>query len=64
MKRIVKLNFPDDFEFPKEFDHGNCEPCPFFQEDDELSELDRCFTPAGSYACPFYGKAEDEVIEI
>lgn len=64
MKRTVILNFPDDFQFPKEFDHEHCKPCPFFQEDDELEEYDCCFVPAGSYSCPFYGKSENEEIEI
>lgn len=64
MKRTVIFNFPDDFEFPEEFNHEHCEQCPFYLVDDELEELDCCFAIAGDYACPFYGKSENEAIEI
>ncbi len=64
MKRKVNVNFPDDFQFPKEFNREQCEPCPFFQEDDELIELDCCFLSSFYYACPFYGKRDNEAIEI
>lgn len=64
MKRTVIFNFPDGFQFPEEFNREHCKPCPFYQEDDELEELDYCFTPTGNYSCPFYGKSENGEIEI
>lgn len=64
MKRTVIFNFPDGFQFPKYFNREHCIKCPFFREDDELIEYDDCFAPTGCYSCPFYGKSENEAIEI
>ncbi|WP_286154007.1 hypothetical protein [Sporofaciens musculi] len=64
MKRTVILNFPDGFQFPEEFNCEHCKPCPFYQVDNELEELDCCFASTNNYSCPFYKKSDNEAIEI
>ena len=63
MKRTVILNFPDDFQFPKKCDYKRCNSCPFFQTDNEDNDYDYC-SASDDDTCPFYGKAENEIIEI
>lgn len=63
MKRTVILNFPEDFQFPKKCNFKYCNPCPFFQADNEDNDYDYC-AASDDDMCPFYEKGENEVIEI
>lgn len=64
MKRKVNVNFPNDFQFPEEYDYDVCaETCRFCHVDTE--ELnDYCSISGRNNKCPFYGKGEDYVLEI
>lgn len=76
MQRTVKINFPDDFEFPEKVNETGeingkdmfdiCENCPLFYCD-TYEPIFYCMAHRGDekvYPCPFYGKSEDEVIEM
>lgn len=60
MQRTVKINFPDGFEFPKEYNFG-CAACVFWCSDMDSEGYGYCVA-SDDYTCPFYGN--DDVVEI
>ena len=63
MKRTVVMNFKDVFQFPEKCDFKYCNSCPFFQEDNEDDNYNYCAASEND-TCPFYGKGENELVEI
>lgn len=68
-QRMVVVNFPDEFEFPKEYDINICgdpddnNSCPF--ADGDCANVWCALANAkNKWTCPFYGKGADEVVEI
>lgn len=76
MQRTVKVNFPNDFNFPEMVDeegqikgknmYDTCFYCPFLFGD-TYEGIYHCLAYGGEktiYKCPFYGTTEKDVIEI
>lgn len=62
MQITVKINFPDAFEFPQEYDFERCAACVFMFLDMEHGGGDGYCNASCNNICPFYGN--DDVVEI
>ena len=69
MKRKIKVNFPDGFEFPEKFDDEHCSggfynrSCPFYSHD-LYDSFSRCILSPLEGTCPFYNSNSKDVIKI
>lgn len=64
MKKIIVVEFPDDFEFPETMDaeraHSKCYKCLIMAENDGI---EYCFvTDSSNDPCPFYGGADEATL--
>lgn len=58
MKKVIVIDFPDGFEPPEKYVEPTrknrykspCDPCPFFQFDDDYGGM--CNFPSDSEECP------------
>ena len=64
MKRTVNVNFSDGFEFPKEYDYKHCGEKCVFSHFDTYDCVEYCTISNEKNECPFFGKSDDEVIEV
>lgn len=71
MKKLLEVEFPDDFEFPDTFDSpmGPCDNCPFCVVDTHECEICLLTTPIdvsehGKYECSYLCPLKDGVEKV
>lgn len=58
MGKTLKINMPEDFEYPLKYDYDRCEKC-LFCHCDTYDPVDYCIL-SGDDNCPFYKNDEVE----